>query len=111
MEHTSVEQIKAGIDLERVRASIVPALSANGVVLVDTEWLTEQGSWILRVTIEREGSTERGGGVTLEDCVEVSRAISAVLDESELIAPQYNLEVSSPGLDRPVRTPAEFARF
>jgi ribosome maturation factor RimP len=49
--------------------------------------------------------------VTLEDCVEVSRDVSSVLDVAELIPHRYNLEVSSPGLDRPLRGAADFARF
>ena len=56
-------------------------------------------------------STDGGGGVTLDDCAEVSRDASAVLDVEDIIPHHYNLEVSSPGLDRPLRTPAEFARF
>jgi ribosome maturation factor RimP len=112
MEHTAEQQIKAGVDLGRVRATLGPVLSAHGVVLVDLLWLTERAGWTLRLTIEREGSVEQGGGVTLEDCVEVSRDASAVLDlDEDLIPHHYNLEVSSPGLDRPLRSPAEFARF
>jgi ribosome maturation factor RimP len=112
MEQTSEQQIKAGVDLGRVRATLSPVLSAHGVVLVDLLWLTERVGWTLRLTIEREGSVEQGGGVTLEDCVEVSRDVSAVLDlDEDLIPHHYNLEVSSPGLDRPLRSLAEFARF
>ena len=105
---------KGGVDLVRVRAAIAPVLSASGVVLADLEWATDRSGWVLRLTIEREGATpdaEPNGGVTLEDCVEVSRATSAVLDVEDLIAPHYHLEVGSPGLDRPLRTEAEFARF
>src|SRR5690606_22979187 len=50
-------------------------------------------------------------GITLEDCERVSRAVSVVLDEADPIPGEYTLEVSSPGLDRPLRTRAHFARF
>lgn len=102
---------QAGVDLARVREAIAPVLSARGVSLVDLEWATDRAGWVLRVTIEREGSTDQGGGVTLEDCVDVSRDVSSVLDVEDFISAHYNLEVSSPGLDRPLRTEAELARF
>jgi ribosome maturation factor RimP len=101
-----------GVDLARIRGAIAPVLSARGVSLVDLEWATDRGGWVLRVTIEREGSLDQGGGVTLDDCADVSRDVSAALDADEdLVSPHYSLEVSSPGLDRPLRTQAEFARF
>jgi ribosome maturation factor RimP len=103
--------VKAGVDLGRVRAALAPLLSAHGVDLVDIDWLTERAGWTLRITIERPGSTDGGGGVTLDDCAEVSRDASSLLDVEDLIPQRYHLEVSSPGLDRPLRTPAEFARF
>jgi ribosome maturation factor RimP len=104
-------EIKAGVDLARVRAAIGPVLSAHGVSLVDLEWLTDRGGWVLRVTIEREGTSDLGGGVSLEDCADVSRDVSSVLDVEELIPHRHHLEVSSPGLDRPLRTEADMARF
>jgi ribosome maturation factor RimP len=106
-QHTE-PQIKAGIDLGRVRALLVPALAAHGVVLVDVEWLTERAGWTLRLTIEREREGEK---VTLEDCADVSRDASSVLDVEDLIPHQYHLEVSTPGLERKLRTPADFQRF
>jgi ribosome maturation factor RimP len=106
------QEIKAGVDLARVRASLGPVLSAHGVVLVELEWLTERSGWVMRLTIEREGAgAAPGGGVTLEDCAEVSRDASAVLDVEDLVHHRYSLEVSSPGLDRPLRSPADFVRF
>src|SRR4051812_6496038 len=111
MEASSDRQIKAGVDLARGREALGPVLSAHGILLADLEWLTERSGWTLRITIEREGAEEASGGVTLEDCVEVSRDASAVLDVGDLIPQHYHLEVSSPGLDRPLRTHADFARF
>ncbi len=109
MSQTS--EIKAGVDLGRVRALVGPVLSAHGVVLVDVQWETDRAGWVLRLTIEREGSTDQSGGVTLDDCADVSRDTSAVLDAEDIIPHHYHLEVSSPGLERPLRTPAEIARF
>jgi len=105
-EQHAAPQIKAGVDLDRVRASLLPALRAHGVVLVDVEWLTERAGWTLRLTIEREH-----GAVTLEDCADVSRDASSVLDVEDLIPHRYNLEVSTPGLERKLRTAADFQRF
>jgi len=85
---------------------------ALGLDLVDVEWTTDRVGWTLRVTIERPGFKEASGGATLEDCVEVSRGSSAVLDLMEDLIPQhYHLEVSSPGLDRKLRGHADFIRF
>jgi ribosome maturation factor RimP len=92
------------------------------VVLADLEWLTDRAGWVLRISIEREGTTDlrtgsdggyphAPGGVTLEDCVEVSRGVSAVLDADDFIPHHYHLEVSSPGVDRPLRTEADILRF
>jgi ribosome maturation factor RimP len=113
MEQQTEQQIKAGVDLGRVRAALGPVLSSHGVLLVDLEWLTERAGWTLRLTIEREGgtATNLAGGVTLADCAEVSRDASAVLDVEDMIPQRYNLEVSTPGLERPLRSDADFKRF
>jgi ribosome maturation factor RimP len=103
---------KGGVDLDEVRAALTPVLAAHGVTLVELEWLTDRRGWTLRVIIERLGSTaDAAGGVTLDDCVEVSRDVSRVLDVEDLIAHQYSLEVSSPGLDRKLHGAADFVRF
>jgi ribosome maturation factor RimP len=115
METSQERNIKAGVDLDRVREQVTPLLSAHGLTLVDVEWLTDRAGWVLRVTIERDGALEQGvsavSGVTLDDCVEVSRDVSSVLDVADLIPHRYRLEVSSPGLDRPLRTASDFSRF
>jgi ribosome maturation factor RimP len=114
MHSHASHEIKAGVDLTRIRAAIAPVLSAHGVVLVDLDWVTDRSGWVLRLTIERqgwEGSTDQSGGVTLDDCAEVSRDASSVLDVEDLVPHRYSLEVSSPGLDRPLKSEAEFARF
>ncbi len=71
---------------------------------VDTEFIRENGNNILRIYIDKKG------GVTLDDCQEVSNKISDWLDEEDPIKNSYFLEVSSPGLDRPIKTDRDFAR-
>ena len=78
-----------------------PAVEALGYELVELEFPPQ----LLRIYIDREG------GVTVDDCEAVSRQVSAVLDVEDLIPGAYTLEVSSPGLDRPLRKQADFVRF
>ena len=78
-----------------------PAIEALGYELVELEFPPH----LLRIYIDREG------GVTVDDCEAVSRQVSAVLDVEDPIPGAYTLEVSSPGLDRPLRKQADFARF
>lgn len=84
---------------ERVRAVIEPVVAAQDLELFDLE----QAGPVLRVTVDR------AGGVDMEAIASVTRALSRALDEHDPIAGQYTLEVSSPGLERPLRTPAHWA--
>lgn len=86
-------------------------MHAHGAALVEVSFKTERPGWVLRIAIEREGSTHPGGGVTVDLCAAVSRALSLVLDESELIAHAYQLEVASPGVERTLRSTEELQRF
>jgi ribosome maturation factor RimP len=95
----------SGIEVERVREFAAGALPPMGLELVDVQFRREGIGWVLRLTIDREG------GVTLEDCSMVSRELSDYLDVEDLIEQAYHLEVSSPGLDRPLRTIDDFKRF
>lgn len=104
--------------LAAIHAAIEPVLAAHAVELCDLAWTGSPGVGLtLRLTIERPGpegeiwQPEKGFGVTLDDCADVSRAVSAVLDADESIDHHYTLEVSSPGLDRPIRGARDFARF
>src|SRR5262245_60723922 len=104
--------IKAGVDLDRVRGVVAPVLAAHGVGLVELVWTTDRTGWTLRLTIERIGAEGKPtGGRTLEDGTEVSRDVSSVLDVEDVIPHHYHLEVGTPGLDRPLKTEADFARF
>jgi ribosome maturation factor RimP len=84
---------------------VEPLLANLGYELVDLELSTGHGSGMLRVYIDRSA------GVGIEDCERVSREISALLDVHDPIPTAYRLEVSTPGLDRVLRTPAHFTRF
>jgi ribosome maturation factor RimP len=76
------------------------------MALVQVRYLRETHGWVLRVMVERIG-----GAVTVEDCTNISRELSDLLDVEELIDGSYNLEVSSPGLDRPLNGAEDFSRF
>jgi ribosome maturation factor RimP len=103
--------------IDRLISIIEPVCADVGLELVDLRLLMEQGGWVLRVCIDRplpegvdlsEVNEER---VDLEMCEQVSRLLSAALDVDDPIPQAYNLEVSSPGIDRPLRTAAHFARY
>ena len=83
---------------------IAPVLGETGTELVDMEYVREAGSWYLRAYIDKPG------GVTVDDCERVSRAFEARLDEADPIEESYILEVSSPGLGRPLKKERDFAR-
>ena len=99
---------------ERLETLIDPICRANGVELVDVRYQREQSGAVIRVIIDRERSDrEDGSGVSLDDCTAVSRDASTVLDVHEDVLPSgaYRLEVSSPGLERPLVKLSDFQRF
>lgn len=89
----------------RVTELIEPVLREMGFELVDVEYLNVLGRWILRIYVDREE-----GGVTLDDCAKVSGEIGDLIDVKEIIRHRYMLEVSSPGLDRPLKKEKDFLR-
>ncbi len=91
--------------VERARRTLEPVLVRDGYELVEVEWVRGVGRFTLRVFIDK------AGGVNVDDCQLVSRTIEPILDVEDFIEPAYELEVSSPGLDRPLRTPEHFARY
>src|SRR5579885_1728275 len=93
------------MNLEKIRSVIGPVLETLGYELIDVRHVVEQGRSILRVMIDREG------GVKLADCERVSREIDTLLEVEGEIRDRYNLEVSSPGLNRPLVKEADFVRF
>src|ERR1700761_9017460 len=85
-----------------------PRVEALGFELIEIEYAREGRGGVLRLFIDRR--TE-GSGITVDDCAQVSHAVSQVLESEDPIKGQYTLEVSSPGFDRILRTRAHFERF
>ncbi len=90
---------------QKVREVVTAPVEGAGYELVDVEWKHEQGGWVIRIFIDSPK------GVSHEDCEQVSRQVSATLDVHDVVPHAYNLEVSSPGLNRPLRTSEHFRRF
>lgn len=82
-----------------------PILTQKGMELVDVEYKMEHGSWVLRLYIDKPG------GVTVDDCSDVSTELGMLLDVKDIITHAYNLEVSSPGLDRPLTKEKDFLKY
>ena len=91
--------------MDRLKAVADSLLSSEGMELVDIEYRREPVGWVLRLTIDK------GGGITLDDCTRVSQEIGRSLDVEDFIPNSYHLEVSSPGLDRPLKNERDFIRF
>ena len=83
---------------------IMPIIKANNFDFVDAEFVKAAGTYYLRAYIDKEG------GITIDDCEIVSRALSDKLDEKDFIEESYILEVSSPGVGRPLKKDKDFAR-
>ncbi len=92
-------------DLQSIRMLFEPTLESMGYELVQVESGAQPGGAVLRVYIDAPG------GIMLDDCTAVSRRLSALLDVEQPITSAYSLEVSSPGVDRPLVKPAHFQRF
>jgi len=90
---------------DKIKKIIEPVINTGGIELYDIEFNRMRGKGLLRVFIEKEG------GVTIEDCGRISREIEAVLDVEDPIPFSYVLEVSSPGLDRPLKKLEDFNRY
>ena len=91
--------------VNRVRELLLPILEEGGFELVDIEFVREPVGWVLRIYADRPE-----GGITISDCQWISERIGTLLDVEDLIPHSYNLEVSSPGLDRPLKTRRDFER-
>lgn len=92
------------IQIKAIKDLVLPVLEIHGVDLVGIEFKGRSGSQLLRIFVDIDG------GITLDQCVALSREISDLLDTRDLIAGRYRLEVSSPGLDRPLKTERDFNR-
>lgn len=89
----------------RVEELAGPLLASQGLELVDLEYHREGRNMVLRLFIDKDG------GITLDDCADVSRELSELLDVHDIIADHYTLEVSSPGLNRPLKKAADYERY
>ena len=98
--------------VEKVRAIAERVASGYGLEVFDVQFRREAPGMVLRVQIDRPGpgSTEEDS-VSVADCASVSRDLSAIFDVEDVVPTAYTLEVSSPGLDRPLRGLADYARF
>ena len=90
---------------ERVEQQIEKIVSAEGLELVHIEYHRQGSGFLLRVDIDKEG------GVNLEDCELVSHQVSTYLDVEDVVPAEYELQVSSPGLDRKFYRPSDYAKF
>jgi ribosome maturation factor RimP len=96
--------------VDRVRSRIAPVVAREGYELLEVELISERGRAILRLYIDTVPPGTKERGVTVDDCSHVSRIVSDLLDVEDIIDGQYHLEVSSPGLFRPLTKPEHFDR-
>src|SRR5260370_37485920 len=91
--------------LDKIGGVAERVTSGRGYELADVELKRERGGFLVRLYVDREG------GIGLEDLQSVSEEVSAILDAEDPVPASYTLEVSSPGLDRPLKTEADYRRF
>ena len=89
----------------KVEEMVTAITDEKGFETVDVEYVKEAGQFYLRVYVDKEG------GISLNECEEVSRALSPKLDEDDFIEENYYLEVSSPGIDRALKRDKEFVKY
>ena len=90
---------------DEIEALLAPVLEREGYELIDVEFESKGGRSTLRLFIDAEN------GSTLDDCARASNAVSGVLDVEDPVPGEYSLELSSPGLDRPLRRPSHYERY
>jgi len=89
----------------QISIMVEPLIKEKGLELVDVEYVREGAHWYLRLYIDKDG------GVDMDDCSSVSHVVSEMLDQKNPIPQAYMLEVSSPGLERPLKKEEDFVRF
>src|SRR6185295_4920232 len=98
--------------VEQVRSVAIGVAASYGLEIFDVQFRREAPGMVLRVQIDRPGpAASAEESVSVEDCVRVSRDMSAILDVEDVVPIAYTLEVSSPGLDRPLRGLDDYRRF
>lgn len=95
---------KSQMTISRIWQLVEPVIQAEGLELVEVEYRREPQGWVLRLFVDREA------GITIDDCTQVNRVVGDLLDVADPISHAYHLEVSSPGLDRPLRKRQHFER-
>lgn len=108
-----------GDRLSRIRPIVERVAATHGLTIFDVQFRRESLGWVLRVFVDRPeppvvedaGALREPGSVSIENCRRVSQDLSAVLDVEDVIDHAYTLEVSSPGLDRPLRDAGDYRRF
>jgi ribosome maturation factor RimP len=114
--------VDTGVDvtrLARIRAIAERVAQSRGLDVFDLQFRREAHGWMLRIVLDKPGApvhagragTIEGEGVTIEDCQSVSGEVGTLVDVEDVIGHRYTLEVSSPGLDRPLRGPEDYRRF
>src|SRR5947199_10692790 len=102
----------AGDVVEQVRSMAARVAAGYGLEIFDVQFRREGSGMVLRVRLDRPGSAATAEeSVSVEDCAHVSRDLSAILDVEDVVPTAYVLEVSSPGLDRPLRGPDDYRRL
>ena len=89
---------------QKTEQLLLPIIEKNNFELVDVEYVKEAGNWYLRAYIDKPG------GITVDDCEIVNRELGDLLDRDDFIDDSYILEVSSPGLGRPLKKERDFVR-
>ncbi len=84
---------------------VEPVTEAESIELIEVEYQREARGWVLRLYIDHEK------GITIADCTNISRQVSDLLDVEDIIPNSYTLEVTSPGINRPIRRPGDFKKF
>jgi ribosome maturation factor RimP len=98
--------------VEQVRAAAARVAGSYGLEIFDVQFRREASGMVLRVQIDRPGpAASADDSVSVDDCASVSRDLSAILDVEDIVPTAYTLEVSSPGLDRPLRGLDDYRRF
>ncbi|HKB10198.1 MAG TPA: ribosome maturation factor RimP [Vicinamibacterales bacterium] len=98
--------------VEKVREIAGRVAADRGLEIFDVQFRREAPGMVLRIQIDRPGpAASADDSVSVEDCAHVSRDLSAILDVEDVVPSAYTLEVSSPGLDRPLRRPDDYRRF
>lgn len=91
--------------VDLVRSFAEPVVLENGCTLWDVEYVREGADWFLRLYIDKDG------GVDINDCERISRAVDPILDEKDPVPDSYHFEVCSAGLERTLKRPTDFERF